>query len=283
MATFTVNEHYLGRRGNSTVDGNMEYSRTFLVISDTLDVSPDEVRLATGIPRMMEQYPSNSRAIVVGIEPKTYGDERKFWLVDVKYSTSERPPSADINWIQKPWNRKPQLKWGTYAVTEAVLKDRDGAVIQNSALDRFDPTVTIERHYPTLSISRYERAYDINRALEYVDTVNLTTVLIAGLIARAEGALLSKFEGANVEVDGIDCWQVNYEVVFAPTFVKQVLDQGFNAIKDGKKEIIKHKGKDTTEPELLDGTGHELPWGGTPVFRDFHVYQKVDFGPLGLP
>jgi hypothetical protein len=283
MSVLSVNEHHTGRGGVATIDGNIEYTRQFIVITDTVNTSPETIRITTGIPALQDAYPSNTRAICHSVDAKPYGDQRKVWMVEVKYSTSARPPSADINWIRKPWNRKPQLKWGTYAVTEAVLKDRDGYVIQNSAGDRFDPSLTVEWHYPTLSINRYERNYDVNRALDYVDTVNELTVLVAGLIARAEGALLSKFEGANVEIDGLECWQVNYEIVFAPTFVKKILDQGFYAYKDGKKQIMKLKGKATTEPLLLDGVGKELAFGGTPVFKDFHVYKKKDFGPLGLP
>lgn len=282
MGIVSVSERTQGRNGPATFDGISDITRRFLVITDSATTSALSVRRATGIPTMGSQHPEEPRAIVVKIDPQPVGEGRTTWEVDVTYSTKRVYP--DINFARKPWNRRPQIRWGNYAYTEAVLYDRDNTPITNSAGDLVVPALQVERHNPTLTIVRYERRYDINNALLYVDRVNYPSFLVCGLICRAEGALLTAFQGENVQVDGVECWQVTYQLVFSADHVKTVLDQGFNVYTAGKKGMAKDSyHKDVTEPVLLDGAGGRLSLGGTPQYRTWRVYPRADFQLLGLP
>lgn len=282
MAIVSCEEHPGGRGGSLGIDGVRSYSKQYIVITDDPTTTEVEVLAASGLPAIKAEHPADSKAVVVKRSPRPYGAGRLVWLVDIEYASRSGP--AENLTFDRPWNRRPRLRWGSYAVQLPLEEDRDGDPILNSAGDRYDPPLIVEIHRPTLSVTRYERRYDINKALDYIDTVNELTLMIGGLVTRAEGALLTRFEGADVEVDGVDCWQVDYEIIFAPTFKRRVLDCGFYALDGTKKtKVTDGNNKDMTEPALLDGAGAVLGFGGTPVYLDFHVYRKVDFGPLGLP
>lgn len=292
MAILSVNEHHAGRKGSHTANGAKQYVRQFLVITDTVNTSPDTVRVAsdgsTTIPVMHTgTYPGNPKARVVRIDPSPIGDQRKVWMVKVTYSTSRQMPAQQDR--TKPWNKDAHLSWSSYTVTRAVEKDKDNAAVENAAGDRFDPPLQKEVHYPVLTIVRYERAYKIATALAYIDRVNSAAMSIGGLAISAEQAKITKIDGVNVEVDGVKCWQVTYEIMFASTWQEEVLEQGFyylDSNNGNKRTRFKDEAdasKDSVEPRLLKANGAPLPTGSSPVFKTVKIYSRKNFGPLGLP
>jgi len=282
MAILSVNEHHAGRRGGVKSDGSAEYARQFLVITDTVNTSPDTIRAHTSIPdEGVSPYPTNSKATCIEVSPVPYGDQRKIWMVEVKYaSTPKRQASPTPD---RPWNRKPVLDWGSHPVTEILYKDKDGDASENSAGDRFDPPLSYEKHFPTLTITRYERRFEISRALEYIDHVNLTAMIIAGLPVSADQALLTEYNGRSVEVDGKDCWEVTYSILFSDDWKRDVIDQGFYYLSGSyRMRALDGQGNDSVEPVLLDGEGG-LAGAGGHYYRTVRIYPRVDFRPLGLP
>jgi len=280
MAIVSVNEHHISRPGRSLANGVKEYEKVFIVLTDDVEDAAEDILIATGVPRVNTSlYPGDTRARCKSVVPKGYGDERKTWLVTCTYSTARGLPNRSRS--IRAWNRKPRISWSTHSVVETIVKDKDGAPIENSVNDRPDPGLTQEKHYPQVTIMRYERNYSIVKAMDYMDTVNETAMSIAGYPIAVEQALLTKYIGVEVEIDGDECWECTYEIMFKDAWTIEILDQGLYALNEsGVKTRIQINGEDAVEPQMINGDGIVTT---TPNYLTFRVHERKDFGPLGLP
>lgn len=279
----SVDEHYSGRRGNEAANGRQDYTRMFLVVASDVSISAQDILDNTDIPDIGDKHPDNSKALCISVDPTPYGDERISWMVDVKYTTGERPRKVKSE--PRPWNRVPKVKWGMYSVTEGIGEDQDGAALVNTAGDPFDPSISIEVHRPILTLTRYEKDFDINTALEYIDKVNLAAMTICGKPVAAEGALITRYDANNVDVDNVGCWAVTYEIMFADTWRRKVVSSGFYYYPAGvsaNKTRIQENGEDKVTASLLQSDG-QVADSTNFYTHEFKLYLRKDFGPLGLP
>jgi len=285
MSITSVKEHPAGRGKTDNENGSSQYTKQYIVIVSDVTVTEDEVLADTRIPLKGSAHPSNSKALLDKRTPSPYGDQRIVWMVDLTYTTAPRKPA--ITTAAKPWNYRPKLKWTNYAATKSILEDKDGAAIMNSAKDPLNPPLEIEEHYPILSITRYERNYSITKAMGYIDKVNLTAMVIAGLPVDVEQAKITEFTGSNALIDGVECWEVNYQITFASTWVQRVLDQGFYYYPGGydvgtQTPFTDKAGDNLVNMGLLTSSGDKAS-PTNPHFLEFKVSLRKEFGPLGLP
>ncbi len=67
-------------------------------------------------------------------------------------------------------------------------------------------------------------------------------------------------------------------------FRKTILDRGLREL-DILRENVRHiylNSQPITQPMLLDGTGHVLPVGGTPVYNEFQVFPELPFSEFNF-
>lgn len=275
------------KAGMTDDEGSYEYTRVFHVLSDSPDEDVQTVLLASGLPAIGNVHPNDDRARCRRRRPSQQDDNRALWEVECEYSS--RQTSVASSRATRPWNRKPRLSWSKYTSREdALTKDRSGTTIRNSAGDRFNPPLKWERHYPVLKITRYERTFSIYRIISYLDHVNSVALTICGISVGAGQALMTNVEGTQVEIDGVECWEVSYEIQFAEDWKVEFLDQGFYYWTGGTKgsgikaQVLDGENEPSKTPELLNGVGGILGWAGTPHYLTFSVYETKDFRPLGL-
>lgn len=281
MSILSVTE--LARQeGERDSQGGITYTRRFQVQTDDPETEPYTVLSATGIPALNEAYPGDSKAKCRSVRPAQDSGSRLVWEVLVEYSSARQSPIRTRT--TRPWARPPKIAWGKHSRIEAVVKDKNGDPLRNSAHDRFDPPPTKEVFYPSVRIVRYERTYSMQRAILYLNHVNSHSFVFQGITVSAGEALCVGFQGTQVDVDGVECWEVEYEFYFAPTWEMEVLDQGYYFNSGGRRyQYTDSNGEPMKTPALLDGSGGKLTYpGGTPVFLSFDVYDTKDFRALGL-
>jgi len=264
-------------------DGEYTYTRRFLIFSDTATEDIYEVANYASLPQLGDVHPSDSGATCKSVRPVQNDENRTLWEIEVKYSSGRVSRSMDRP--TRPWNRKPELSWGVYAREEAFVTDGNGVLVRNSAGDRFLPPRKIEKHFPSLRLTRYQRDFDMTEILLYIDKVNSAPTRIAGYSVSAGQALMVDIRGVEVEMDGVECWEVTYDIRFADTWITSLLDEGFYYWVDGTKVPYKDdEGNESKTPALLDGEGGLLvdPLTTEPEYLDFLEYGYRDFRPLGL-
>lgn len=289
MAIIKITELARGK-GTRESDGTVTYERTFHVYSDSVTESPDTIVEATGIPRVGDKYPGDRWCPVKTITPTQNTDNRTLWEVVVAYSNAKSDQSQTDRPI-KPWMRPSKVSWSKYSMEEALVKDRDGNTILNSAGDLFNPPTKWERHFPVVRITRYQRNFDFNMLLDYLDHTNVYACTIAGFYVGVDRALMTNVEGTMVEVDGFNCWEVSYEIMFASSWKKEILNSGYYylAWNEELTDLVRTRytdpatNKPMETPALLNESGGllEMP-GGEPTYQSFDVYPQANFGPLGL-
>lgn len=282
MAILSVHEHRSLRGCSVDEQDRKEYNRAFIVVCDGAGESLVSVRDHTSLPAIGDAYPQDAKAKCVSKTPRSYGEDGRVWLVEVRYVST--PRLVNVTPRARPWMKTPKVHWGTHVVRRSIAKDMDSNAILNSAGDPFDPPVEREVHYPALTITRYERNYVISNAMDYIDKINQFGMTIAGLVIEEHQALITKYEGTNVEVDGVKCWEVNYEILFDKDGWQVVLlDAGYYYLSGGSpKRFADKDGDGKIDVGLLDGSGGQLASGAEKQYKSFRVYLQKDFGPLGL-
>jgi len=280
MSVTSVNQLAEQRGGLKTNDGR-EYFRTYLVTTNSAATSEATVINATGIPAIGTAHPDDAGSFVVGIEPSPVDEGRLVWHVRVRYRTRDRITRVQV--ADNPLNEPPVVTWSDYAVQYVLEKDRNDAAIVSSAGEPFDPPIQDEKYYPMVTIERYASSYSPSTAFSYYNTTNNAQTTIAGFTVNAGQALLKRFTGQNVYINNQQYWRVQYQVMFAPNWDKEILDRGFYYLETGNYTRIKDAdNKPVVQPRLLDGSGGVLGDEESPVYLVFSIKGQSNFSGLGL-
>ncbi len=290
MAAVSVREVHNSRAGSINDRGEVEYTRTFQVITDSYLNGPATVRVATGVPRRYDIYADadgtlDTSAVCRSVEVSA-GPDPLVWFVSCKYSSKVAEPDQGE---ENPLNRPADVNWTNVKFTTVATEDRDGEAIMNSAEEPYDPPLEKELIRLGLKISRNEEFYNAAVQLLFHNTVNSDAWfgLHPGQAKCAGISADRKYE------NGAYYWRVVYEFELMPAadatealtvWAKRVLDQGWYELDGTTKKLIVDKfGKPVTAPHLLDGDGAKLVSGEDPVFNTFHLYETRAFGALNLP
>lgn len=296
MPVTSVTEVFRDRSGSINSSTEKSYTRIFEAYTDSRYVGPVAVMTHVSIPQLGdyyvngvvdpydEDYEEDLGAFVNEISAEEIGDAGIEWKVTVKYG-----PGNTLEQSGDPTLWKIRVRFGGERTERVVLFDRFGNPIMNSAGDRFGDPLTVDSHMSTMVVTRNEKVstYDLNKASDYSDTVNVATW--NGFPPQT--CKLGIIETSDEQYDpSTNTWYytVTYPIkINRNTWIKQLLDQGFNELDDAdeSKPILSRDGQPLADPKPLDGAGHAL--SGTegydsPVTLPFEVEDAVDWSGLGL-
>lgn len=282
MTVTRVREDRVGNRGNADEKGR-DYVRTFTVETDSPYDDSLVVRAAPGIPRVYNPYVSAGGLVVdLGSWCRTVTADRIgdsfVWRVVATYSSRMDPLTRpDLQQIEGPLLRPPEVEWDTITVAVAATHDRDGNPVRNSARDPFDPPLDEEEARLYLRVTKNQLTFDATRMLEFVDTVNSKKWLV---FLQGE-ARCRKIRGVRRWENGLLFWAATYEFEIrkenVPTgakrvssfadfpddpevkrsWTKWVLDRGFRELVDKVEAEVTalDQSADTATLEIAAGGG----------------------------
>lgn len=180
--------------------------------------------------------------------------------------------------------------WGGGQQNDPVPLDYDvntGHAVKNSASQKFDPTPTTDRYSQILTIQKSIVGFDyFGNSNLYVGTVNNGSWHgVAEGYALCTGMPFS--QNTYTASDGTQT--IYYDVTFniaiknaaGDDWQLHIADTGFQQIgPSGGLVNIVIGGREPASPCFLDGTGHLLAVGGTPVFLDYDNHVETDFSAL---
>jgi hypothetical protein len=288
MAIIAINE-IGGGSGGFSIQESGRYTRIFEAESDFAGDGPGTAIAATGLAigdRYITINAQDQNAFVTSMNAQNGGREDPLlWTVTVEYgwySVNEVGGGPEINPLLMPID----VSWEFKDYEHVVMMDIDGKPVLNSAGDPYDPPLIINVPNQIMTVVRNEATYSVPLAYLYRNSIN------SGSFA-GQSAFFAKCFGItpkNVFNPNIGWYyQVTYQFEFmnprnsadGKGFKKTELDRGLR-IKDPKDATklihVVLNSVPITQPVLLDGTGKQLPIGGTAVFNDFRVFPELDFG-----
>jgi len=293
MAVVSVNRAL--SREEDVTSGPIRLIDEYLVEVDDPTDGPVVAREAVGVPRFQDEHPDNPNAFVVNIGTKDIPGTRLLFLVVIEYDTSVFPISLI------PENEEPQIAWSGLEREMILEKDINNKPIVNSANDKFDPPPTESFHQMVCNIQRNESDYNPKTAEEFLDTVNVADITIAGYEIAAEQARMVRFSGRTLDRQGQILFTVSYEIhvakllplaepvlpatVGTPLFHRRdILDQGLNTLVGSTKTpIIDNANAVVKKAVLLDLDGDKLDPALDGKFITFETLKKTDWESLDLP
>jgi hypothetical protein len=198
-----------------------------------------------------------------------------YWIARVEYGPYDAStyPADPIEWPI-------DLQWDRVEYDEICVVDINGNPVANSAGQPFDPPITRQMSKGILRITRNEADYDPKLADLYSDCINSDTFMgrdpYTVKVSGIPGVIKTNPQGGYYAA-------VTYTFEFdKKKWKKFPLDIGLQEL-DGStppklRKLLDDQGQPISDPAKLDGSGHQLPSNGTPVFLEFDVYDEVNFG-----
>lgn len=247
-----------------------ENTRSYLILSDTLDDTEDTIITTTGVPELYEVL--NGRTCIslegkeldrVASHPVT-GVPCALWNVKAKFS-NEIPEggSSGGGAGTNPTDLDPVYEWDSETIMEIVEKDQDGLPYVTAAKEAI---ITEEpRTLPVLIISYYvEAPFEPLITLEWTDVTNSTEYRGAPVGT----ALVRKIRSVEETHNGVKYCKVTWHIAFniktdpandpawlAHTWKRKILHQGYKYFDGtGKVKIALVNGEPTKVNLNADGT-----------------------------
>lgn len=282
MAVTVLGERAKERKAKINDKGEREYRRVFVAKStNKLLDGPRTIRTTNGIPQIGTTYAvsptdTDSGARVVDIDPRPLDDGGYNWEVDVTYS-SKFDDSAALN---NPLSAPAEFSGSFARYSAPFVKDIiSGFAVRNSAGEPFNPPVEVDDSRPVFTIKRNEGGYNLQRAIDYQDSVNSDVFLGigAGLVKISNISFNRKFHNA------LEYYEITYEFECRREgWYVDILDIGLNEYIPPATTLTPIYDTNGV-PQLLNGQGRRLTPGLAPVFLSYSAYKRRAFGPLGLP
>lgn len=224
-------------------------------------------------------------AILVERDLRRISDDGLLWQMTDSYDTVAQNTSDSL--VTDPLDRSTKLDFEILKFEEAADKDRDDVAITNSAGGAFDPPLVKQVPVVALHFRRNVTSYDIDLALQYVETVNASEWYgVPAGQAKCEEISWSELRYEN----GVEYREERVTILVRnKSWQPQVLDIGMyyritnpvsGAVNAGT--ILDQNGVPLNAPYKLDGSGNVLPDGAADKFLPFNVLEERDFGALNL-
>lgn len=261
----------------------IHFTREFRVDVNDETFGATTAMVAVGIPTLGSAHPSHVYASCRSLRAEQYDPNSKYaWRVTAEYST---PSGATESTSENPLDDIPQVAWTFDAYSAPIDKDMNGNAVRNSAGDRLDPMPEREFHVAKLSVLRNEPTYNPVVAYDLIDSINASTVTLAGYSVAARWAKLDELSGVWKRRHGTAYWEVSYVIsISRDTWIRSIIDEGFYALDaNGKSYRITDKNNvDKEVTTKLDGSGKILALGQPAQYLSFSVYKETDFSTLNL-
>ena len=274
-------------------DHQRAYTSVYEVITNDVNDGPITALNASGIPPYRSTYSfgndfdnwafaHDATANVRDVE-----ETRKMWTVTVNFSTRPSFRCGDFK-IENPLSEPVRLSGSFMQFTRAATKDRNDAALLNSVDEPFVPPIEIDDSRKVLVIQKNTVAISLSNWADYSDTVN--SAAIWGLSARM--VKLNQWRWA-VQYWGTcgayisNEWEfhINYEL-----WNHRPLNAGFRHLPAGAARPDYETIMDTKDmprhqptPLSLAGAIIDVAGGGTPIYKNFEIYEERDFTTIGVP
>jgi len=296
--------------------GEHELVIKFRVFANSVFVGPIEVVTCPGLPIQGDLYAYGAEfhptARCRTVVPERQYPNSTVWIVTATYRTPElkggggsggdgadRADSGggsgeeQDGQFENPMLEIPEMEWGDETIQIPITQVYDtstASIIPCKASNGeiFVPAPVKEENRMTLTITRNEHILSAHPAtgLQYQQTVNSDVFWgsPAGTV-KCQSITFNR-QAKQLALYTIPYLRVKYVFKFLSDWDKLILDSGsFYKESVGTAERkIRFKGDDGQPIQgLLDGTGHKLADGGTPVYIRIRPYLRQKFAPLLLP
>lgn len=299
MAILSVTE--LPRREGEGDEGYVRKDqRVFQVLSSVVNETVAAVRAAFGLPQVFDECPWDNGQFVVSSRPTQDPENPYLWEVAIRYASisfgalGKTDPSQRA---QNPTDRPAEVDLEFEESDEAVMWDRDGRPVLNSAGDPLDPPITRSAGVAVITVTKNipSASFSLITAERYYDAINDNEFL--GFDART---LKIRITARREYENRLYFWRVKGVIKVRRgwidedgndrgTWVTEVYDAGWRALDPGDdlgeapaKPVLEKSGHEPAKPVFLDGTGHVLAAGADPVILRFRTLYERDFGALGF-
>ena len=318
MAVVWVHKTF-DRTGKKQTPRGVQSKRNFQVLTD--DAADDDgvvlsaVDPATSlaIPARFSVHPGNSSLRVDRVSSRPNRNQPFLHEVTVEYNSLQLPEEDQEKLVPNPLDRNPTVEFFFVAGREPArigrpllqtFLDNDPDILEvpivNSAGQSFQDTMFIDASRPAVRITRNEANFDVTRAMQFTDAVNLIEFMG---VSTGRAKMMNIRGRGPFQENGIKYIRVTYEIHFRPLgWIIEHLDEGFMEVKTvnpfdpGQPELVPATdgfGNPVTSPVPLDGFGNKLVFPrtatpGSPEYMDALVqlswgpYPLKDFGELGL-
>ena len=308
MSIDTVTEFFIGRGFTKNAGANDSAVRKFHVKITDPATALTELDATSLLPSTFSVHPELSFVWLLTREHQPLAEDRLNWIVTCTYGRPENGQPTVGDGYDYPWELPPVISFTDVRKTEVVERaywhatdpDLDGndtdeqglptKPIINAAGDVFDPPIMQDKVNQVIHIEQNIHTLNPESVKEYKNTVNLTSIRIAGVpLAPLEGLI----RGIGVQqlwtTGGDAYWNLTFEIeVDVETHVKRVLNAGFyyNTIpgsgSNTKIHALDDLGRDVREPiKLLDDGGDGR--NSDPVFLHFLTYFPKEWNQLPVP
>lgn len=285
-----------------------EYTRKYLVLSDSIDQDEIEIVNTPGIPLRFSRI---GRGVCIDHEVKA--EERiaknprtnapcMLYVVTCKFTSSlgeEDIPAGSSTTPFDPLEHRPKVSWKSRIEEKVITKDLDGQVIETRA---HEPIIlTSPKVIPILTVKKIEAwPYPPNRIFDYTGATNLTK-----FYGAPEGTVLvTSITADETVINGKLYTDVTYEIEFdieiisdyrdiepgygmgaikRNTRIQSVLNNGTQYIPDfGLKPVRFIDTNGVPQRVNLDNLGFLLPSTSDPYYLKFKTIKPMELNDLNL-
>ncbi len=287
MAITSFKEIHTGRDGEIEVSKTQSvrrYIRVFRVATDNNYTEAAEILSSGSCPQVGNFYPDDTGAWCRRVQARNESYSKRVWIVTANYSSEfeiEDNPLAD----------PAEIEWTTEQYQKMYERDKDNALICNSAGDPFKPAIEGDDARWAVTVRKNVQAVPTT-ILEYRNAVNSNAFTISGVSVAARCAKLSGIRvGPTQERNNVAFVVFSYTMhLNGDTWDKVTLDAGFRMKIAGtniRMNIIGHDGQRVSSPVTLDGAGSpvwltEDPVPGTEHYITSKIYPEQDFSILPM-
>lgn len=296
-----------------TVNG-YEVKRQYVVeilSNETSDDMELNIINTSGLPEIGEQLSIDYPSVLcdsLSCSPADNGnDDGDFltWYVEASFKTPTDSNGGDgaVN----PLDEAPVISFGATQYDRVVDKaydsdDTEGnptLPVENTVKDPFDPPIIVPKSNQYITIQQNISFFNPSWIVEYENTINLSSITIAGVGVSPSQARMMSIRGNNaIDSIGREYWVVSYEIeVSQEGFNKKILNSGLNFKKQGVGKLaIKYKdipdfipsgdddGEDfINEPQKLLESGAIAGDDDDPFYKEFKVYFSKSWSSLSIP
>jgi hypothetical protein len=264
-----------------------QYVRVYSVYFDNgYDEAAMLYNTHSDLPHAFDEHPGDPNCTVQNIEADLAPNSDH--VTGTAHYTVIYSPIVSTGLTADPTGWPMRLVGGGSDRTKSGDHDAEGAAFTNSAKELLTNLPDMPIQGAKFVMSYYEDTNPLERAKNYSNTVSSGEIWGQAVSTARLGVI--SFQP--VVIFNSKFWDVSYPVEICPSGWRfRPLDYGYNQRIDG--ELVPMMSFGDSRPGLLDGTGKELPGGGTPVVypntdpdhggKDgYALYLEADWTPLNF-
>lgn len=269
--------------------------RFFQIIVD--DPATPRSEIYAVLPTLFEPDPEDEGLICKNVDPQQSDEESYEYFAtidyDDQYSGSEEDDEEENS---DPLNRPVQITGSFNEHDEIVVRDINGALVQNSALDKFDPPLTRKAGSLRFGMTKNFASLNLPFLRSYKNAINsdIWNGFAPGEVRIANITFNKQIESVRVGETTVKTvyWPITFEFELAEegfgrdgTWTSYVLDAGFRYwVDSGGWDVYPFTdkgGMPVSVPRPLDGAGGPGD-PDDPQFLEFDLYRPLPFAALAL-